>query len=380
MGSTNIMTRSDKLMKEASYHFDLGSKLMKKALLLLNPDCKTSEEVSAKFSIEYQKKAPASHYSLQNIATMHWTEVKAKNLKVIDEGHCFVTETGECIDWNGGDAYEAQTWLLKKSKENKLKELTTLNEVIKNCTISGLIVKLPKAQLSKELYTQVKTTLNKAEGFWKGGKVQGFEFKSDPTLVLKKLCDGEKINIKKQFQAFFTSPKLADQLVKLAEIEKEDIILEPSAGEGAIIEAIYRKLGDDFLLDYVDYFELNKEYSRVIEAKYNTSGKIRAMQVGTNFMTSTLIHTQYDKIIANPPFSKNQDIDHIRMMYEYLLPGGRIVSVASIHWKHGNEQKCRAFRDWLDMLHAKIIDVPAGAFKESGTNIVTCIIVINKPL
>ncbi len=49
----------------------------------------------------------------------------------------------------------------------------------------------------------------------------------------------------------------------------------------------------------------------------------------------------FDKIIANPPFSKNQDIDHIRKMYIHLDEGGRMVSVASKHWVNSNRKKKR---------------------------------------
>jgi len=37
-------------------------------------------------------------------------------------------------------------------------------------------------------------------------------------------------------------------------------------------------------------------------------------------------------IIANPPFSNRQDIDHILTMYEVCEPGGRIVTLSSPSW------------------------------------------------
>lgn len=35
----------------------------------------------------------------------------------------------------------------------------------------------------------------------------------------------------------------------------------------------------------------------------------------------------YDLIVANPPFSKGQDMLHIMQMIKHLKPGGRIVSL-----------------------------------------------------
>lgn len=86
----------------------------------------------------------------------------------------------------------------------------------------------------------------------------------------------------------------------------------------------------------------------------------------------------FDKIIANPPFAKNKDIDHIRKMFECLKPKGRIVSMASNHWRNSGNKKEKDFRLWVAGLDADIKDIKAGSFKESGTNVATCIIIINK--
>jgi len=84
--------------------------------------------------------------------------------------------------------------------------------------------------------------------------------------------------------------------------------------------------------------------------------------------------------IANPPFAKNQDIDHIYNMWEVLKPGGKIVTIASKHWLLSSNKKETAFKAWLyDVVEADINTVEAGAFEESGTKIETVLIEINKP-
>ena len=87
---------------------------------------------------------------------------------------------------------------------------------------------------------------------------------------------------------------------------------------------------------------------------------------------------KFDKIVANPPFTKNQDIEHISHMYSFLNHGGRIVSCASLSWKYGSQYKQKAFRDWLELINAEVEELEGGEFKESGTNIKACIITINK--
>ncbi|MCU7556096.1 hypothetical protein OCL06_16005 [Alteromonas sp. ASW11-19] len=86
----------------------------------------------------------------------------------------------------------------------------------------------------------------------------------------------------------------------------------------------------------------------------------------------------FDKIIANPPFTKNQDIDHLGHMTSLLSEAGRVCCITSTHWQHANTAKCQAFREWLNLVGASVKDIPAGTFAESGTNIATARIVIDK--
>ncbi len=88
--------------------------------------------------------------------------------------------------------------------------------------------------------------------------------------------------------------------------------------------------------------------------------------------------TKYDKIIANPPFSKNQDIDHVYKMYDALKEGGTLVTITSTHWQRSTNKKESEFRKWLEERDYYMEELEAGTFKESGTNIVTLILKISK--
>lgn len=248
----------------------------------------------------------------------------------------------------------------------------TAQEVLKECKVEGNVVKLPDVVLDRKLYLEVKTKLELIGGKWKTGKVGGFVFSSDPTELLEEIADGAKRNLKKEFQFFGTPSGLADTLVKYADLKKHDSILEPSAGQGAIINAIHRKLPKNV----VHYFEL-MDVNRIFLSKLEN-----VQFEGENFLEFSNdydgFHKTYDKIIANPPFSNNQDIEHIRNMYRVLSCGGRLVTIASKHWKLSNNKKETEFREWLDKVGYAEEEIPAGAFKESGTNISTIILIIDK--
>ena len=117
-----------------------------------------------------------------------------------------------------------------------------VKQVFDRCTIDGNNVKLPDEQLERKLYQKVAKALQLIGGKWTGGKTQAFVFPHDPTELLGRVVAEGRVNLKKEFQFFATPPKLADYLVELAELKLGQEILEPSAGQGAVVLAILRKL------------------------------------------------------------------------------------------------------------------------------------------
>lgn len=200
-----------------------------------------------------------------------------------------------------------------------------------------------------------------------GGKVQGFTFPFNAERVFNILHEGKRCNLQQDFQFFATPPEVADWLVMLAGgVHDDEKVLEPSAGTGAIIDAIHRSCPDVI----VDCYELMPENKEILSKKDN----IRIL--GDDFTKCDI--AQYDKIIANPPFSKNQDIRHVRRMYECLNPGGVLAAITGPHWEFGSESECKDFRQWLEDNGGKKFEIEEGTFKESGTGTKTIAIVINK--
>jgi hypothetical protein len=246
--------------------------------------------------------------------------------------------------------------------------MKTKEQVLQNCTVEGTVIKLPNTQLDRKLYQEVAKALELIGGKWKVGKVLGFVFSTDPTDLLDQIANGEKRNLKKEFQFFATPEKLADELVYLADLKQSDTVLEPSAGQGAIIKAINK------VCDVVpDCFELMDINTLIL----NKSGLCFNL-IGDDFFKHN--GKTYSKIIANPPFTKNQDIDHLKEMYECLSRGGRLVCITSESWVNGNQKKQVEFKKWLNEVESEVIDIEKGSFKESGTMVGGKIVIINKSL
>lgn len=248
-----------------------------------------------------------------------------------------------------------------------------VNQIIAQSTIEGNVLRLPEGQLARETYLEVKRALELIGGKWKGGKVSGFVFPEDPTPLVKQIIEGLKPNLKKEFQFFATPDDIADELVRLSGLENRTDhpkILEPSAGQGAIIDAIFRASP----LSCVDAYELMPLNYKILKEKYPARVFVR----GKDFLKESGHINWYDIIIANPPFSKNQDIEHIWYMLQQLAPGGTLVSIASNHWRQSENFKERAFKAGISSYSHTIIDIEPGAFKSSGTMVGSCILVIDK--
>lgn len=243
----------------------------------------------------------------------------------------------------------------------------TKEDVLQQCTVEGNVVKLPSQQLDRKLYLEVAKALELIGGKWKGGKVFGFVFPIDPTDLLEQIAQGEKRNLKKEFQFFATPRLLAMSMATALELKPQHTVMEPSAGQGALIAAV-----NALHPQPVDCYEL-MDVNRIMLQK----STCRFNLIGEDFLTHDE-SKKYDRIIANPPFSKNQDIEHIRKMYSCLNENGRIVTVASESWVNGSQKKQEEFRNWLDEIKAKIFPVEKGTFKESGTEVGARLVIIDK--
>lgn len=255
----------------------------------------------------------------------------------------------------------------EKEKKDDSGSKWSVEDILKHCTLKDNVLKLPRVQFNKKSYAEAKKWIEEAGGSWQGGKVQGFTFPFNADRVFSILHEGKRCNLQQDFQFFATPPEVADWLVMLAGgVHEDEKVLEPSAGTGAIIDAIHRSCKDLV----VDCFELMPENKELLSKKSNIN------ILGDDFTTYDL--GLYDKIIANPPFSKNQDIRHVKRMYEHLNNGGTVAAIMSCHWKIASEKECADFREWLKDVHAKVCDIEEGSFKQSGTGIETTAVIIQK--
>ena len=261
-------------------------------------------------------------------------------------------------------APDASTDEKKKQDEGKK---WSVEEILKHCTLEDGVLKLPQVQFNKKSYAEAKKWIEEAGGSWQGGKIQGFTFPFNPERIFSILKEGKRCNLQQDYQFFETPADVADWLVMLAGgIHEDDTVLEPSAGRGALIKAIHRAC-PSVTVECYELMPENREFLHTLSNVILLDEDFTKDSVGS-----------YTKIIANPPFANNQDIEHVKLMYDRLEEGGTLAAITSQHWRLASEKRCIDFRNWLKEVHGEVFEISAGEFKESGTSISTMAVVIKK--
>jgi len=241
------------------------------------------------------------------------------------------------------------------SRRDAMKISNEVANVLANSRSAGNKLFLPEGQLERKLYLAVDKVLKALGGKW-SRNARAHLFNDDVAAIVEEVVlTGEYTDQKKEYQFFETPPEVAAELIRLANIQAGETVLEPSAGRGRIAS----------LVDCCDCVELNHENREYLSGNgFNL--------VGDDFLMFT---GEYDVIVANPPFTRQQDIEHINHMMK--IAKRRVVSVASAAVLFRDNNKTVKFRDKIKEMGGTIIPLPAKAFAESGTNVSTCVVCVD---
>jgi len=238
--------------------------------------------------------------------------------------------------------------------------------ILAECRVEGNTLYLPEGQLERKTYEAVNKCLANIGGKW-NRKAKGHVFDYPPGEALENLVlTGETEDMKKALQFFPTPRPVAEMVCDMADLSPGDRVLEPSCGKGDLADVVYERGVTD-----ITGVEINPEMDKYL------AEKPYPVLTGVDFLAlagDANVRRDWSRVVMNPPFARQQDIDHIRAAFELLRPGGVLVSVISPSPFFRANRKSVEFREWLDDNVADIVDVPAGAFKDSGTSIATKII------
>lgn len=169
--------------------------------------------------------------------------------------------------------------------------------------------------------------------------------------------------VSKDLQFYWTPQEVIDRALEFAGLYdlKEwrgnppapSSILEPSCGDGRIMDAI-RARGH-----------------RVFGIEYHAGRAAEARAKGHNVLTANFLEQpakpDFDIVVMNPPFYGRHYVKHVRHALKFLKPGGTLVSIlpATAHYDHGE-------------LDGEWRDLPVASFAEAGTNVPTGMLKIRR--
>lgn len=234
-------------------------------------------------------------------------------------------------------------------------------------TFENDVYKLPPHRFSRERYTQLAEVINNAGGKW-NRKEKGFTFKASPEAFRRALGSGQTVNVQQVTQFFPTPQDVADKMACCLRLKDRMSILEPSAGHGALIDAVYRRASAfNIRFDRVLMVEKDEDNAKHLES----SALLRSLEAKANAANSINIDFLsmqlpakgffFDAVIMNPPFTRGSDIEHILRAWEWLKVGGELVALCA----NGPKQR-EKLKPWVESLGGTWSVLPSGTFKDSG--------------
>lgn len=197
-----------------------------------------------------------------------------------------------------------------------------------------------------------------------------------------------------RYFGFFPTPEAAvGRLLREFPLHQEKSkprlrILEPSAGTGNLARRCadlrWRFKDNSGGIEAVrDRYHLGHQVD-CVEVQPHLAEGLRAEGIYARVFSQDFLTLKpgttglYDRVVMNPPFDRERDIDHIVHALEFLKPDGCLTAILSAGTEFRETKKATAFRALMERLSAKWSDLPAGSFSEVGTYVNTITLTVWK--
>jgi len=233
-------------------------------------------------------------------------------------------------------------------------------------------------QLDRKLYTKVNQALEACGGEW-NRKAKAHLFDGDVQARIDRVITTGEVTTDQDLGFFPTPLDLARQLVEMADVRPGHIVLEPSAGEGAIVRAILEREAN---VVCIERELLRRDILIGLERRH---GRVGVLDSVDDFMEYSPTEP-FDRVVMNPPFCKiglGDHLDHVRHAFGMLVPGGILVSVLPNGVLFRQDKRHVEFRTWAMREGyngiGRFDELPEDSFKASGTGVRTCVLRMAKP-
>lgn len=237
-------------------------------------------------------------------------------------------------------------------------------DVLGALDIEDGFVRLP-VRLDRKLYIAVDEALRSLGGRWDRQR-RGHVFDADPSTSIEAMVlAGSFVDLDDLYQFFETPLAIAQRVVSAARIPARPgaVVLEPSAGRGAMLRAMPRSVS-------VVAVEVDQRHFRALSDELASMGDGRwSINMGDFLHIPPL--PRFDCIAMNPPFEGGRDVAHVAHAVNFLAPGGCIAAVMAAGVDYRMDDATRSFRDAFTSAGGKFDPLPHNCFRDSGTSVRT---------
>ncbi|WBO23964.1 DNA methyltransferase family protein [Sphingomonas abietis] len=246
-----------------------------------------------------------------------------------------------------------------------------VSDVLRRSEIDGAMLRLPGGKLERPLYDAVDKTLKALGGKWNRSKAAHVFDRPIADEIAASLDGGIAIDVKKTNEQFFTPALIAARMCDEVDLRADDHVLEPSAGAGSLL-GLPMEIGCFISAVEIDA-RLAENLSEVLHGRHG------AGVWNADFLDwQPAVRAPITVVLMNPPFSGGKDVRHVRRAWDFLAPGGRMAAIMGEHAFFAADRASQDFRMWLGNIGARVENLPAGTFKESGTMVGARLVVATK--
>lgn len=246
--------------------------------------------------------------------------------------------------------------------------------ILSSAEVHGSVVRLTCGTLDgkdgRKLYLAVDAALQALGGRW-DRKHKGHVFPSDPSKLIEAAILSGQVQRPSDFDFFATPAPLAARMADyVGRIDR--CCLEPSAGKGALIDALLERSPKAF----VDAFEIDPGRADHLRSRY-APARVHVKQC--DFLSVAPYPKTYQAVLMNPPFSDRGDVRHVLAAWAWLAPGGRMAAVLSAGAAFRQDKLSTSLRELVNANAGCLDELADDTFKDEGTRVRTVLLTMTKP-
>lgn len=263
---------------------------------------------------------------------------------------------------------------------------TATLETLQQLEVQGNNVRI-QVRLGRSEYQAVDRVLQAIGGKW-NRRAQAHVFKDSPVDAIDRAVATGVVTTAADEGFFATPGKLATELVRQANVRHGDVVLEPSAGDGALVFAALEQGANVIVVERNGKRRATLALNLGLFTERPMSGDHPLREMGTQAMVSSVDDfmrftgiadwIRPNRVLMNPPFCRvgiGNHLDHVRLAYDHMQPsdasGAILVSVLPQGVMFRQDARHRDFRSWVSANGGEFDELPEGSFRESGTDVRT---------